>query len=106
MGEQVDEVKKPRGKKSNEKVERTKPQKKDKRKSLKDPDHKHEISREPEGSETAGGRDDDGVTESEFVSVVRTKKKKKKKSQISHPEMLRIAGELAQLREQYGRMSN
>ena len=98
MGEQVDEVKKPRGKKSNEKVERTKPQKKDKRKSLKDPDHKHEISREPEGSETTAGGDD--------VSVVRTKKKKKKKSQISHPEMLRIAGELAQLREQYGRMSN
>ena len=59
MGEQVDEDKKPRGKKSKEKVERTKPQKKDKRKSLEDPDHKHEISREPEGSETTGGGDDD-----------------------------------------------
>ena len=40
---------------------------------------KHEISREPEVSETARGEDDEEA-ESEFVSVVRTKKKKNKKS--------------------------
>ena len=40
---------------------------------------KHEISREPEVSETARGEDDEEA-ESEFVSVVRTKKKKNRKS--------------------------
>ena len=48
MGEQVDEDKKPRGKKSKEKVERPKPQKKDKRKSLEDPDHSRGSDKEEE----------------------------------------------------------
>ena len=48
MGEQVGEDKKPRGKKYKEKVDRPKPQKKDKRKSLEDPDQSRGSDKEEE----------------------------------------------------------
>ena len=47
---------------------------------------KYEISRQPGVPDVAGG-DDDGEFESEFVSVVRTKKKKNKRKFQPEPEM-------------------
>ena len=52
MGEHVDEDKKSRGKKYKEKVDRPKQQKKDKRKSLEDPDHSRGSDKEEEEETT------------------------------------------------------
>ena len=52
----MDEDKKPRGKKYKEKVERPKPQKKDKRKSLEDPDNSRVSDKEEEEETPSVGK--------------------------------------------------